>query len=255
MTFPIDLKFGELDIHLHLLFETLGFVVGFRYFLHLRHRQRDRITDTNRSWILIGATLGALVFSRLVGALEHPNSFLHSGHPVLYLYANKTIVGGLLGGLLGVEITKKLIHEERSSGDLFTYPLIVAMMIGRVGCFTAGLSEETYGLPTTLFAGMDLGDGLHRHPVTLYEIAFLGLLWWLLASIDNRWSLKSGYRFQFFMIAYLGFRFMLDFIKPRYVYFFDMGAIQLCCLAGLLYYSRTIWRILFNFSSVTEHGK
>ena len=55
-----------------------------------------------------------------------------------------TIVGALLGGLLVVEITKKIIHEKSSSGDLFTYPLILAMMIGRIGCFTSGLTEETY---------------------------------------------------------------------------------------------------------------
>lgn len=255
MTFPIDLRIGRLDIHLHLLFETLGFVIGFRYFLYLRHRQSDYISDTNRSWILIGATLGAFLFSRLVGAFEHPEHFLHSIHPLLYLYANKTIVGALLGGLIMVELTKQLLHEERSSGDLFTYPLILAMVIGRIGCFTSGLGEETYGLPTTSFAGIDLGDGLYRHPVTLYEIGFLCLLWWLLTAVERRVSLKSGYRFQFFMIAYLGFRFALDFIKPRYAFVAGMGTIQLCCLAGLLYYSRTVSRILFNFSSLTNHGQ
>jgi prolipoprotein diacylglyceryltransferase len=164
-------------------------------------------------------------------------------------------VGALLGGLLVVEITKKILHEKNSSGDLFTYPLILAMMIGRIGCFTSGVQEETYGIVTTSSLGMDLGDGMYRHPVTLYEIAFLMVLWLLLTTIERKGPLKNGYRFQFFMIAYLTFRFMLDFIKPHYVYFMGLGTIQLCCLAGLLYYSGTIWNIFFNFSSITEHGK
>jgi prolipoprotein diacylglyceryltransferase len=229
-------------------------VVGFRYFVFLRKRQKDRINDVNRIWIIIGAAFGAFIFSRVVGALENPVNLFHTKHLLLYLYANKTIVGALLGGLLMVEITKKVIHERSSSGDLFTYPLILAIMIGRIGCFTSGMAEETYGIPTRFFLGMNLGDGVPRHPVTLYEIGFLGLLWVVLAAIERRVRLINGYRFQLFMIAYFAFRFLLDFIKPRYVLFAGLGTIQIFCLIGLLYYSRTIYKIFFNFSVLTEHG-
>jgi phosphatidylglycerol:prolipoprotein diacylglycerol transferase len=242
-------------VSLHVLFESLGMVAGFRYFVWLRRREPDRINDPNRVWIIIGAAFGAFLFSRLVGALENPVNLFHSRHVLLYLYSNKTIVGALLGGLLAVELTKKIIHERNSSGDLFTYPLILAIMIGRIGCFTSGMEEETYGVPTHSIFGMDLGDGIPRHPVTLYEIAFLGLLWLGLAALERRVKLRNGYRFQLFMIAYLTFRFLLDFIKPRYVVLAGLGTIQLCCLAGLLYYSRTIYKILFNFSELTEHGQ
>ena len=255
MAFPINLKIGDLTISLHLIFETLAFAIGFRYFLFLRNRQKDGINDANRTWIIIGATFGAFLFSRIVGALENPVTLIHSPHMLLYLYANKSIVGGLLGALLVVEITKKIIHEKSSSGDLFTYPLILAMMIGRIGCFSSGLTEETYGIPTHSIFGIDFGDGLHRHPVTLYEIAFLGLLWVALAAIERKVRLANGYRFQFFLIAYLLFRLLLDFIKPHYAYCAGLGTIQLCCVIGLLYYSRTIYKILFNFSALTEHGK
>jgi phosphatidylglycerol:prolipoprotein diacylglycerol transferase len=255
MAYPINLHLGGLIISLHLVFETLGFVIGFRYFLFLRSRQKDKINDTNRTWIIIGATFGAFFFSRLVGALENPMTLIHAKHILLYLYANKTIVGGLLGALLVVEITKKIIQEKTSSGDLFTYPLILAMMIGRFGCFSSGLSEETYGVATNSFLGIDFGDGLYRHPVTLYEIGFLGLLWVVLVAIERKVRLVNGYRFQFFMIAYLSFRLLLDFVKPHYVYFIGLGTIQLCCVIGLLYYSRTIYRIFFNFSVLAEHGK
>jgi phosphatidylglycerol---prolipoprotein diacylglyceryl transferase len=259
MTFPIDITVDNRTISLHLVFETLALFLGFRYFLFLRRRQGDRINDPNRIWIIIGATFGAFFFSRLVGAFENMPTFFHSLHPVLYFYANKTIVGGLLGALLCVELTKKLIHERSSSGDLFTYPLILAMMIGRIGCFTSGLTEETYGLPVTgawKWLGIDFGDGIPRHPVTLYEIAFLLLLWGALLSIEKRAQLLNGYRFQFFMIAYLAFRLLLDFIKPHYSYFLDLSAIQLCCLAGLGYYSRTVWKIFTNFPALTQsNGK
>jgi hypothetical protein len=53
----------------------------------------------------------------------------------------------------------------------------------------------------------------------------------------------------------LAFRLTLDFIKPHYTYFIGLGTIQLCCIVGLLYYSKTIYKIFFNFSSLTTHGK
>jgi phosphatidylglycerol:prolipoprotein diacylglycerol transferase len=62
MAFPINLKLGGLSLPLHLIFETLGFVIGFRYYLFLRKKQEDRINDANRTWIIIGATFGAFFF-------------------------------------------------------------------------------------------------------------------------------------------------------------------------------------------------
>jgi len=227
MHFPVEIGIGNYTLDAHLVFETLGFVVGFRYYLYLRSKTTDRITDSNRIWIIIGATFGAFFFSRLVGALEHPENFVNTLHPFLYFYANKSIVGGLLGGLLLVELTKKWVGEKTSSGDLFAFPIILAMMIGRVGCFCNGVYEETYGIPTKLFSGMNLGDGIPRHPVALYEILFLLLLWVLLRRLEKKFMFRAGYRFQFFMIAYLSFRFLLDFIKPGFVLFYPVNGIRL----------------------------
>mgnify|MGYP000388872400 CR=1 FL=1 len=254
MTFPIDIAIGPIQLNLHFLMETLGFIIGFRFFLRLRKKQSDHISEPNRIWIIIGAAAGALLFSRLLGALEHPKNLLSTDHVLLYLYTNKTIVGGLLGGLMGVELTKKLIGETKSSGDLFTYPLVLAMMIGRIGCFSMGIHEETYGIETSWPTGMNLGDGLLRHPVSLYEIAALWLFWIAMLQIERRIVLKEGLRFQFFMIYYLLFRFILDFIKPGYTYFWGIGSIQLTCIIGLLYYSPTLIKLFFQRKKLLLSG-
>ncbi|MBO9732919.1 MAG: prolipoprotein diacylglyceryl transferase [Chitinophaga sp.] len=236
MQFPVYIHLFSLHLLLHAVTETLGMFIGFRYFLYLRRQQGDSIASSNRVWAIIGAIFGALFGSRLLGMLENPPGLLEAHNTVLYIYQNKTIVGGLLGGLAGVELIKKAIGERHSTGDLFVYPLILAMIIGRIGCFSMGVYEETYGLPTSLPWGMNLGDGQLRHPVSLYEIIFLIILWLTLAAISKRWTLVSGGRFKLFMIAYLLFRFGLDFIKPGYRFAFGLGSIQLACLAGLCYY-------------------
>ena len=172
-------------------------------------KQGDIIEQNNRVWIIIGATFGALAGSRLVGGLEDVPAMLRASNKLFYFYQNKTVVGGFLGGLFGVEFCKKLIGEKDASGDLFTYPIILALIIGRVGCFSMGVYEETYGLPTALPWGMNLGDGVARHPVTLYEIGFLMLLLLLLVTAEKKFVLANGAKFKLFMIAYLFFRFVL----------------------------------------------
>ncbi|HWV64443.1 prolipoprotein diacylglyceryl transferase [Chitinophaga sp.] len=236
MQFPVYINLFSLHLPLHAVTETLGMFIGFRYFLFLRKRQGDRIGNSNRIWAIIGAIFGALLGSRLLGALENPPGLYQADNLLFYIYQNKTIVGGLLGGLIGVELTKKAVGERHSTGDLFVYPLILAMIIGRIGCFTMGIYEETYGLPTSLPWGLDLGDGIPRHPVSLYEIIFLVLLWQMLRAASRRYPLANGARFKLFMTGYLLFRFGLDFIKPGYRFAFGLGSIQLACLAGLLYY-------------------
>jgi len=252
MQFPFEPKIFGFPIDTHFLFETLGMVIGFRYYLHLRKKSNDTISDYNRIMILVGAGLGAFVFSRLVGALENPERWFASENMLIYFFTNKTIVGGLTGGLIGVETMKKIIGEKKSSGDLLVFPICLAMIIGRIGCFMQGLQEETYGIATELPWGIDLGDGLRRHPVTLYEILWLALFMLLLRIVINKTALRSGIQFKYFMIFYLTFRFLIDFIKPVYQYSIGISAIQITCIAVLLYYSRTIYQTLFNRQLIYE---
>jgi phosphatidylglycerol---prolipoprotein diacylglyceryl transferase len=240
--FPWQIFPGSLAIPVHAIFEAAGFFIGFRYFLYLRRKKHDSIGDGNRTWILIGAIFGALIGSRLVGGLENIAQLLQSNNKLLYFYQNKTVIGGFLGGLGGVELTKYFIAEKKASGDLFTYPMILALIIGRVGCFGMGIYEETYGVATQSPLGMNLGDGIMRHPVTLYEMGFLITLWIILNRIKAKKPLAEGALFKLFMISYLVFRFSLDFIKPHYTFSIGLSTIQVACLAGLLWYYRYLIR-------------
>lgn len=242
MNFPVTISLGEIKLPLHSILEFAAYFIGFRYFLLLRKKQKDIISTNNRVWIFIGAIFGAIVGSRLIGGLEDPPQIKMADNVLLYFYTNKTVLGGFLFGVWGVELTKKIIDEKQNSGDLFVYPLILALIIGRIGCFSMGVYEETYGTETGFFTGMNLGDSRLRHPVSLYEIVFLFLLWIALVQTEKKYQLANGLRFKFFMIAYLLFRFMLDFIKPHYTFSFGLSTIQLTSLTGLLYYSVIYFR-------------
>lgn len=234
------LIFARMHQLFHLLFEVVAFALGYTYFQRLRLQHGDHIAEPRRVWIIIGAAAGALIGSRVLGALENPAALAWSWKGLFIAFNNRTIVGGLLGGLIGVEITKRIIGERKRSGDLFVSPLLLGMIIGRIGCMLGGLEDNTFGTATDLPWGIDLGDGVRRHPTNLYEITWLGGTWLMLRAIERRWPLIEGARFQLFMVLYLFFRFLMESIKPDPAVLFGLSAIQIACLLGLMYYYR-IW--------------
>ena len=230
---------------LHLVCETIGVVVALAYYRRLRSEQADPVADDHRMILLIAATFGALLGSRLLGALEDPQRFF-GGANWLYYLQSKTIVGGLLGGLWAVEVAKRWLGVRRRTGDVYVLPLLVAMIIGRLGCLAMGTGEPTYGLPTDSWLGLDLGDGVRRHATALYEIIFLAilLLWFRRGrGMPTRGSGRQGggggavpgRRFANFLIAYLTYRLLIGFLQPQ-IPLSGLGAIQWACVAGLLWY-------------------
>ncbi len=267
---------------------------------------------------MAGGALGA----KILFWLEDPQLTAHSLHNPTYLLGGKTIVGGLVFGLISVELTKRYIGLRDSTGDLYAIPLALGIAIGRIGCFLTGLSDNTYGTPTNLPWAVNFGDGIPRHPTQLYEILFLLALIPLLyrvlnkiagqmksvipseavtprsevtaqskdpyhpnepqpaqnspaqkevchfegaganatASRETRFSSapsrsqrwQPGDAFKLFMVAYLSFRLLCDFIKPYPRIFLGLGGIQWACALLLAYYSRDIARWLRPAASLAK---
>ena len=87
---------------------------------------------------------------------------------------------------------------------------------------------------------MNLGDGLKRHPIALYELLFLGILFGVLKYLWKNKNLENGAIFKFFMITYFSWRFTIEFLKPNVFLILGLSSIQWLCIICLLYYSRTI---------------
>jgi prolipoprotein diacylglyceryltransferase len=112
---------------------------------------------------------------------------------------------------------------------LFALPLCVGIAVGRVGCLMAGLADDTFGKPTALPWAVNLGDGVGRHPVQVYEILFLGLVG---VVVSIKAELPEGARFRIFLGSYLSWRVAIDFLKPQPL-IGGMNLIQWSCLAGI----------------------
>lgn len=226
----------------HPVFESLGYAAGYAVFRRMRARRGDVIGEPQRWTVIAAAAVGALLGSRLLGLAEQwPTvmTALCEGHWLALLFSpgGKTIVGGLLGGWAGVEIVKRISGIRSRTGDLFAVPLCVGIAVGRVGCFLAGLADDTYGEPTHLPWAVDFGDGVPRHPVQLYEIVFLAVLAMVL-SRPGQW--REGARFRVFMAGYLAWRVAIDFIKPQPLVG-GMNLIQWACVVGLCVLAVLAW--------------
>lgn len=228
--------------HIHLVFEWLAILTGIQIYRRIK-RQKGHATITQKDTfnIVLGCILGAGLGNKMVFALEYPQLWMQNGWHILL--QGQSIVGGLLGGLIGVEIAKKIGKICYSTGDDFILPLIVGTIIGRMGCFLAGLHDSTFGLPTTLRWGINFGDGIARHPTQLYEmlaVSGLGLLLW---HARQRLTPISGLSFKFYLVGYLLWRLLIDTLKPvPYAYWLGLSGIQWVCVLALLCYLPFLYR-------------
>jgi phosphatidylglycerol---prolipoprotein diacylglyceryl transferase len=220
-------------IYVHQVTDLIAYTGGFRYYLFLKkHWKVARFSLEMNSWLIIGGLFGALIGSKLLAWIEAPSYYWQIRDTPLFWAGGKTIVGGLLGGWLGIEIAKKFNHITISTGDPCVFPLILGIAIGRIGCFVTGLEDNTCGNRTRLPWGVDFGDGIPRHPAQIYEILFLVALGLILGRLRSH-AHADGRLFRWFMAAYLGFRFLIEFIKPRMATFFGLSSIQWACLLGI----------------------
>lgn len=210
--------------------EVIAYTGGFQIYLRQRRRwPRTEVGAEQNMWLIVGAIFGALFGSKILAWLESAPEYWPHRHELAAWVGGKTIVGGLLGGWMGVEIAKKIQRIRHSTGDAFVFPLIFGMAVGRIGCFLTGVADHTHGNPSNLPWAIDMGDGIRRHPTQLYDIAFLCLL---ALALRMRKPFPNGRIFRLFLLCYVLWRFTVEFLKPRYTYG-NWSAIQWACgIAG-----------------------
>ncbi|MFO1034821.1 MAG: prolipoprotein diacylglyceryl transferase family protein [Hyphomicrobiales bacterium] len=194
----------------------------------------SRIDEAGAGYVvalLLGAALGGYGLGSLNMAL--------SGQPML----SRSVLGALAGAIAAIEIFKRARGLTGSTGLIFVPGLATTIAVGRWGCFLSGLKDETYGTPSSLPWAVDLGDGITRHPVQLYEsfamAAFLLAALVLLAR-RNAWFMAKG--FYGFVMVYAGQRFLWEFLKPYAAVLGPFNLFHLVC-AGLVAYAFTMMRM------------
>lgn len=181
--------------------------------------------------ISVTAMLGAIALGTL-------NLQLSGGYGIA-----RSIMGALVGSIIGIEIYKRCNGIAQSTGILFVVPLITGIVIGRIGCALSGLDDHTYGIATSLPWGVDHGDGIYRHPVALYEsLAMLTVLPVFVLGLQRGWLWLPRYGFYVFAFYYGLQRFGWEFLKPYAPLVGSLNLFHIVAM-GLMGYSLMMIRV------------
>lgn len=236
---PVLFTVGGISITGYAVFVLAAFGVG----LAVRRSEARRLGQVRwpgYHWVGVGALLGAVVGAKLGMVLFLPSEQLQR---VLFAiteadFSGKTVVGGLAGGYLGVELAKKLVGIHVSTGDAFAVALPLGQAVGRVGCFFNGCC---YGTPSSLPWSTQVAGAL-RHPTQLYEAALDLLLAAGLWHVRLR-GYPNGHLFRRYLVGYAAIRLGLEFVRgDPGVSLGPLSAAQWVCLAVMVVFGVLLWR-------------
>jgi phosphatidylglycerol:prolipoprotein diacylglycerol transferase len=209
--------------------------------LLLRKTQKQLpISAMEKFGLGIGAFCGAMIGSKLPFLLSDWDGLV-SG--TAWFSNGKTIMFGIVGGYFGVEIAKWMMEIKVKTGDTFAAPVAFAVAIGRVACFQGGCC---YGTPTNLPWGVVFptaldGSTLARHPTQLYEAAFHFTAGLLLVWLGKR-ERFSGQLIKLYLLSYLVYRFLTEFIRPEAPVWFGLTGYQAAAVALVPLFAWLWWR-------------
>ncbi len=216
------LQVGRFVLPMYTVMVIAAFLAGAAVYASQGGRSRSGPSLT----ILVASVAGGLLGAKAPYLLANLRSYLAGVRDPEVLFAGRTFLGGFLGGILAVRLTKARLGIRSRKGDALVPALGLGLAIGRLGCFFRGCC---CGRTTHLPWGVDFGDGLRRHPTEIYECAF-GLAWF--AFTVGRPKGERGVLFDLFMGSYFLFRFLLEYIRIEPVAFWGLTAFQLVCLPG-----------------------
>lgn len=187
-------------------------------------------SDQRMVMIFFGALAGAFIGAKLAYLISE--GWLISGEDKWkHWLVGKSISGALLGGFLGVELSKKLVRYPSSTGDSFALIIPLGIIVGRMGCLSHGCC-----------GGVTFASGW-QWPSVPVEIGF-NLITWL--TLIWMWKAGKGRNqlFHIYLIAYGGFRFIHEFVRITPKVILGLSGYQwialLILLVGIIAYKKRV---------------
>jgi len=227
---PVLFHIGNTTFQTYSLFMLFGIVIAALIYFH--EAKKANQANEFSFLIAIGAFIGSTAGAKILELLINVDRFESGNDLLAFLFSGRTIIGGLIGGTIGVWITKRIMGIKVKRGNLFAPAIAMGVAIGRIGCFFNGCC---FGKPTQLPWGVDFGDGTLRHPTMIYESLFMLTMFFVLKLGFNRRMVAPGYLFKVLMIAYFSFRFLIEFIRVERIAFLGLTYFQIISFFVLFY--------------------
>ena len=219
---PTLLSLGPLEIRWYGIIYVLGFFLSI-WWLHYMSKKGQINLDKEEIWDLaFWLMVGVLIGSRLFEVFWQPERYL--SNPLNFF---KFWEGGMSfhGGFVGIVIAGLIYSKKKKISfwkiaDVMSVPTIFALALGRIANFLNGelIGKVFNGSWCVNFKNTGGGD-VCRHPYVLYEagkrfVITFGLLWLTLKR-----KFKAGFIF-WNLVFFEGLgRFILDFYKDDFIYY------------------------------------
>ena len=203
-----------------------GIIVSFLFWK--RRAQQDKRLVFIYGAALIGAFFGAKIVYFLA------EGWLHLGAADMWLQfaAGKSILGALLGGYIFVELAKRHVGYERTTGDDFALIAPISIGLGRVGCLLHGCCLGMACRPE--WYTMNDGEGVARWPAVPVELAFNGVAFGIFLFLRQQ-KILPGQHFHLYLIGYGLFRFGHEFVRATPRVFGPLSGYHFAALAVALF--------------------
>jgi phosphatidylglycerol---prolipoprotein diacylglyceryl transferase len=203
-----------------------GVIISFLFWKR-RARQDKRLV-----FIYVAALVGAFFGAKVVYLLAE--GWLHFGEPDMWLQlaAGKSILGALLGGYIFVELAKRHVGYDRTTGDDFALVAPISIGLGRIGCLLHGCCLGAACSPNW-FTITDI-DGVPRWPAAAAELGF-NLIAFAFFLFLRRQKLFPGQHFHLYLIGYGLFRFAHEFVRATPRLLGPLSGYHLAALAVALF--------------------
>lgn len=265
---PIAFSIGPFPIRWYALAYMAGFLLGWKYVIHLAGLDRDRNDPGRRNltandiddflpWgilgVILGGRMGYILFYQFEMYMADPIEILQIWHGGMSFH----------GGALGVIVAMIAFAWKRKLPllhltDLVCCAVPIGLFFGRLANFING---ELFGRITQVPWGMEFpyGGEFMRHPSQLYEAALEGaVLFIVMALLARRQGIRDRYGFLsgVFLAGYGVFRAFVEFFREPDLQIGLIGGVismgQILCIPMVV---AGIYLMISSFRRVAPHAK
>ncbi len=191
--------------------------------------------DTVFTAAIVGIPSGIIV-SRLLHVIDMWEYYSQNPGQIIG-GAGLTIWGAILGAALGVWVYSKFSKLQFGyAADLVAPAIILAQVVGRVGCTINGCC---YGTATSLPWGIIYTQpdslaplGIAVHPTTVYEMIYLAIIFGVVLMLRGRLK-PDGSLFLVYLSLYSMWRLSIDFLREGTLFLFGLHQAQVIAIIVL----------------------
>jgi len=229
------------------LFTALAYVVGGVVFYYASRSERARplVGDHQAAggkgqalslrspellivlWALVGAAIGAKLTQLVAQGWPITISPAAALDPAT---GGRSLLGGMIGGWISVELAKRYYGIKRPMGDAFAFALAAGEAVGRIGCYFNGCC---YGKVCDLPWAVEQHGAL-RHPSQIYSAITAALIFFVLLAYRSNRSYQVGSIFKLYLVLFAASRFLIEFTREQTGLIAGLSVMQWFCLEILV---------------------